>query len=151
MTKEQRMRSSLMVLGIVLLAWVVGHSVPAIAQQGTKAGALRVCTLNVAGMTCAGCEAAVRSAAKTVDGVKDVKASDDKKNADVTDDPSKTTPEAIAKVITERSGFRATAQPEKRKQRAGLTEDDQMDQLGCACRMISFADVPRAHHHEAHP
>ena len=109
------MRTSLMVLGIVLLAMVVGHSVPAIAQQGTQAGALRVCTLNVAGMTCAGCEAAVRSAAKTVDGVTDVKASDDKKNADVTYDPSKTTPEAIAKVITERSGFRATAPPEKRE------------------------------------
>jgi copper chaperone CopZ len=71
--------------------------------------------LNVAGMTCAGCEAAVRSAAKTVDGVKDVQASDDKNNADVTYDPSKTTPEAIAKVITERSGFRAMAQPEKKK------------------------------------
>jgi len=86
------MRSSLMVLGLVLLAWVVGRSVPAIAQQGTKAGALRVCTLNVAGMTCAGCEAAVRSAAKTVAGVKDVKASDDNKNADVTYDRARPRP-----------------------------------------------------------
>ncbi len=86
------MRSSLMVLGIVLLALVVGHSVPAIAQQGTKVGALRVCTLNVAGMTCAGCEAAVRSAAKTVAGVKDVKASDDNKNADVTYDRARPRP-----------------------------------------------------------
>lgn len=109
------MRSSLMVLGMMLLAFVVGRSVPAIARQGTKAGAVKVCTLKITSMTCAGCEAAVRSAAKTVDGVKDVKASYDKKNAAVTYDPSKTTPEAIAKVITERSGFRATAQSAKTK------------------------------------
>jgi len=114
-TKEQRMRSSRTVLGMTLLALVVGRSVPAVAQQGTKAGAVKVCTLKVAGMTCAGCEAAVRSAAKTVDGVNDVKASYDKKSADVTYDPSRTTPDAIAKVITERSGFKATTQPAKTK------------------------------------
>src|SRR5260370_35610939 len=119
------------------VALVVGGRVRAVAHQGTNGSAEKGCPLKVTDMTCAGCEAAVRSAAKTVDGVKDVKASDDKKNADVTDDPSKTTPEAIAKVITERSGFRATAQPEKKKIEYGLTEDDQMDQLGvCACRMV---------------
>ena len=85
------------------------------AAQQAKSDSLSTCTLNVTGMTCAGCEAAVRNAAKSVDGVKDVKASYDKKNAEVTYDPTKTTPVAIAKVITERSGFKATPQPDKKK------------------------------------
>ena len=69
--------------------------------------ATKVCTLKVSGVTCAGCEAAVRMAARSIDGVKNVKASYAKHNADVTYDPAKTTPEAIAKVITEKSGFKA--------------------------------------------
>jgi len=63
--------------------------------------------LKVSGMTCAGCEAEVRMAARSIDGVKDVKASYAKRNAEVTYDPSKTPPEAIAKVITGKSGFKA--------------------------------------------
>ena len=43
-------------------------------------------------------------AAKRIDGVKDCKA-----NYEVTYDPSKTTPDAIAKVISEKTGFKATA------------------------------------------
>jgi Cu+-exporting ATPase len=69
--------------------------------------AAHVCTLKVTGMTCAGCEAAVRMAARSADGVTDVKVSHAKSNAEVTFDPSKTTPGAIAKVITDKSGFKA--------------------------------------------
>jgi copper chaperone CopZ len=82
-----------------------------LAAQATTAQhsqpATKVCTLKIAGMTCAGCEAAVKIAAKSVNGVTDVKASYDEANADVTYDPSKTTPEAIAKVITAKTGFKA--------------------------------------------
>jgi len=42
-----------------------------------------------------------------VDGVKAVKADSDKGIADVTYDPAKTTPAAIAKVISEKAGFKA--------------------------------------------
>jgi copper chaperone CopZ len=72
--------------------------------------------LKVSGMTCAGCEAAVKIAARSIDGVTDVKASYAKKNAEVTYDPAKTSPEMIAKVITEKSGFKAEAiqQPAKK-------------------------------------
>ena len=42
-----------------------------------------------------------------VDGVTDVKVSYAKGNAEVTFDPSKTTPGAIAKVVTHKSGFKA--------------------------------------------
>ena len=86
---------------------LAGASVSAQAPTAQSRPAMKVCTLKVAGMTCAGCEAAVKIAAKSVNGVKDVKASYDKSNADVTYDPSKTTPEAIAKVITSKTGFKA--------------------------------------------
>ena len=69
--------------------------------------ATETCTLKVTGMTCAGCEAAVRMAARSVDGVTEVKVSYAKGNAEVTFDPSKTSPTAIAKVITDKSGFKA--------------------------------------------
>lgn len=75
--------------------------------------ATRVVTLNVSGMTCAGCEAAVKIAAKRVDGVKDVTVSYNKTAADVTYDPAKTTPAAIAKVITEKTGFKAEVRVRK--------------------------------------
>jgi cation transport ATPase len=48
-------------------------------------------------MTCAGCEAAVRIAARGVDGVTDVQVSHTKGSAEVTFDPSKTNPDASRK------------------------------------------------------
>lgn len=48
-------------------------------------------------------------AAKRIDGVKDCKASYKKGTAEVTYDPSKTTPEAIARAISETTGFKTTA------------------------------------------
>lgn len=107
------MKSSF-VSSLLVLTLVVAGVFSAAAQQAQRSS-VKVCTLNVTGMTCAGCEAAVRNAAKSVDGVKDVKASYDKKNAEVTYDPTKTSPVAIAKVITDRSGFKATPQPDKKK------------------------------------
>lgn len=94
------------VIGLLAVS-VAGASITAQAPAAQGQLATKVCTLKVAGMTCAGCEAAVKIAAKSVNGVKDVKASYDKANADVTYDPSKTTPEAIAKVITTKTGFKA--------------------------------------------
>ncbi len=54
-------------------------------------------------------------AAKSIDGVKDCKASFQNGTAEVTYDPAKTTPEAIAKVISEKTGYKATA-PKRTKQ-----------------------------------
>lgn len=51
----------------------------------------------------------MQHAARNVDGVKAVKAHSDKGIAEVTYDPAKTTPAAIAKVISEKSGFKAEA------------------------------------------
>ena len=94
------------VIGLLTVS-LAGASVGAQPQTAQSQPALKVCTLKVAGMTCAGCEAAVKLAAKSVNGVKDVKASYDKATADVTYDPSKTTPGAIAKVIMSKTGFKA--------------------------------------------
>lgn len=85
-------------------------------DQAPAKPATQVCTLKVTGMTCAGCEAAVHMAARSVDGVTDVKVSYAKGNAEVTFDPSKTTPGAIAKVVTDKSGFKAEpVEPQKKK------------------------------------
>ncbi len=51
----------------------------------------------------------MKLAAKTVNGVKDCKANYKTGTAEVTYDPTKTTPEAIATVISEKTGFKATA------------------------------------------
>jgi len=55
-----------------------------------------------------GCEAAVKLAAKTVDGVTDCNTDYKTGTTEVTYDPSKTTPEAIAKTISEKTRFKAT-------------------------------------------
>jgi copper chaperone CopZ len=80
-----------------ILAVLLAVGIVAVAGAQSKSA---TCTLNVTGMTCAGCEAAVKIAAKKVDGVTDITVSYDKAAADVTYDPAKTTPVAIAKVIT---------------------------------------------------
>jgi len=49
----------------------------------------------------------VRAAAKTVDGVKEVTARYKDGTAEIVYDPVKTTPEAIAQVITRKTGFKA--------------------------------------------
>ena len=67
---------------------------------------MEVVTLNVPDMFCAGCEVGVKIAANKIDGVKEVKTDSDKRTADVTFDPSKTTAQAIASAITKGTGFK---------------------------------------------
>lgn len=76
--------------------------------QSPQRSSTEVCTLKISGMTCAGCEAAVRIAARSVDGVRDAKVSYARGEAEITFDPGRTNPEAIARAITEKSGFKAT-------------------------------------------
>ena len=73
------------------------------------------CALKITGMTCGGCAVAVKMAAKKVDGVAEANVSYETGRADVTYDPTKTTPEKIAKAITENSGFKAELQPPAKK------------------------------------
>jgi copper chaperone CopZ len=102
------------VIAVVLMMWASPSAYAADAQRAEKPATL-VCTLRVSGMTCAGCEAAVRLAARSVEGVTEARASYAKGSADVTYDPAKTTPQAIAKAITDKSGFKAELVEPSRK------------------------------------
>lgn len=93
------------VVAVALMMWAWPGTRVADAQ--VEKAATRMCTLKVSGMTCAGCEAAVRIAARSVEGVTEAKASYAKARAEITYDPSKTTPQAIANAITDKSGFKA--------------------------------------------
>jgi len=98
---------------LLLVASVLALLTPAPSraadQPRTKSanqGATQTCTLKVSGMTCASCDVAGRLAAKSVPGVKTVNVDYPKARADVTYDPSKTSPQAIADAITKASGFK---------------------------------------------
>lgn len=78
-------------------------------MQARPAEASKSCTFNVTGMTCSGCEAAVKLSAKRIAGVKDAKASYAKGTAEVTYDPAKTTAEAIARTIAQKTGYKVEA------------------------------------------
>lgn len=101
---------------IAILAVTAATVVPVL--RPTLAAAARdqvkkteTCTLKITGMTCGGCAVSVKMAAKKVDGVSEARVSYENARADVTYDPAKTTPEKIARAITENSGFRAETQP----------------------------------------
>ncbi len=76
------------------------------AQTQTSVNGTQVVTLKVPDMFCGGCEVGVKVAAKKVDGVKSVKTDSNKRIAEVTFDPTKTTPEKIASAITKGSGLK---------------------------------------------
>lgn len=101
------MRKILVLAAAVLI--VGGATATAVRTQGTQtkpAEAMKICTIKVTGMTCSGCEAAVKIAAKRIDGVKDAKASYAKGTAEVTYDSARTSPDAIAKTIAEKTGYK---------------------------------------------
>ena len=96
----------LLVVTIVLGGIATATPTGVQATQAKPAEPTKVCTMKVTGMTCSGCEAAVKLAAKQIDGVKDAKASYAKGTADVTYDPAKTAPDAIAKAIAQKTGYK---------------------------------------------
>jgi copper chaperone CopZ len=104
-------------IGLIAAASVLTVAIVAVRSrtpernQARKVGAevvavnSQMVTLKVPKMDCAGCEVGVRIAASKVNGVKDVKTDSDKRTAEVTFDPSKTTAQAIASAITKGTGF----------------------------------------------
>ena len=57
----------------------------------------------------------MKQAATSIEGVKDCIANFKKGTAEVVFDPSKTTPEAIAKVIADKTGYKVTAPKQRRR------------------------------------
>ena len=106
----------LSVIAVAIVMWA-SASIQATGGQAKEKqkSTTQTSALKVSGMTCAGCEAAVRMAARSVEGVSEVKASYATGKAEVTFDPAKTTPEAISKVITQKSGFKAEPMPLPKK------------------------------------
>lgn len=98
------MRKAVAIVGLLSL-----FGVGASAQTTDKPQTGKVCVLKVSGMVCGACAAQVEKTAKKIDGVSAVKASQPKGTAEITYDPAKTSPEAIAKFITERTAFKAEA------------------------------------------
>ncbi len=101
------MRKVLLLVATIVLGGIATATAARVqATQAKPAEATKVCTMTVTGMTCAGCEAAVKLAAKQIDGVKEAKANYAKGIADVTYDPAKTGPDAIAKAIAQKTGYK---------------------------------------------
>ena len=65
--------------------------------------------LKVSGMSCSVCAKTVEKEAKKIEGVKAAKVSQPKGEAEITYDPEKTSPEAIAKKISDKTPFKAEA------------------------------------------
>lgn len=101
--------AAIAIVGLALGLSVWARSPKAEGTQQVQSQADQVSVLAIEGMTCGGCAAAVKMAAKGIDGVKDATVSYEDGRAEVTYDASKTTPEAIARVVSEKSGFKATA------------------------------------------
>jgi len=100
------MRHVLAILSIVVMfgAVVMGQQKNGDAQQRQS------CTLKVSGMVCSACSNTVEKTAKKIAGVTRVSANQKTGIAEITFDPSKTTPDAIARVITAKTNFKAEVQ-----------------------------------------
>lgn len=99
------------VVALMGLLAILGLGAPAVAQTG-KPPAGDVCTLKVKGMSCGACASKVEKTALKLEGVKAAKVSQPKGTAEITYDPSKTNPAAIAKYISDKSGFKAEHEPQ---------------------------------------
>lgn len=89
-------------LGIATLAALLMAPAFAVAEK-TQISV----SLQVDGMTCTGCVAAVKGALMKVDGVKTAQVSLERNEAVVEYDPAKTSPDALAKAVT-KAGYKAS-------------------------------------------
>jgi len=93
-------------MAILSAVTIVGTGVIAQQKDG-ESRSTQVCTIKVSGMFCGECAKTVEKAAKKVAGVTAARASQPKGVAEITYDPTKTSPAAIAKAITQKTPFKA--------------------------------------------
>lgn len=100
------MRHVLVVLSVVVMfgGVLMGQQKSGDAKPG------QACALKVSGMVCSACANTVEKTARKIAGVAAVKANQPKGMAEITYDPSKTSPEAIARVINAQTPFKAEVQ-----------------------------------------
>ncbi|HVL67641.1 MAG TPA: heavy metal-associated domain-containing protein [Vicinamibacterales bacterium] len=96
---------------LLILAALVVASGWAAAQQ--ERAALPTAALKVTGMSCEVCAERVEKVAKAIEGVTRARVDQPKGTAEITYDPDKTSPEAVARTITEKTPFKATVLPDK--------------------------------------
>ena len=77
------------------------------AARASQTDAPKVCVIKVSGMSCGACAKTVEKEAKRIDGVKAVKVGQPNGQAEITYDPTRTSPEAIAKRISDKTSFKA--------------------------------------------
>jgi len=88
------------ILAVVVMA-LLGVAQPARAANATA-------TLHIEGMTCAGCETAVKMVLKKTPGVISSEVSYEEKRAVVSYDAAKTTPAKIAKAVADALSYKVT-------------------------------------------
>lgn len=98
-------------VAVALLAFMFMAKGPGIVASGPSAQERRTvtqeCTLKVDGMACGACSNRVEKVARRVEGVRDASVSHEQGMARITYDPAKTNPAAIARAITENTGFKS--------------------------------------------
>lgn len=92
----------LLLTAAVLLA-ILGFGPPAAQRNDTTASA--VCELKVQGLVCGACAVRFEREARKIKGVRAANVDHADGRATITYDPAMTSPETIAKTVTERSGF----------------------------------------------
>ncbi|HUE85161.1 MAG TPA: heavy-metal-associated domain-containing protein [Vicinamibacterales bacterium] len=101
------------VFALVAILSFLGFGSAAVAQKDMGPAGV-VCTLTVEGMACSACAARVQKEAMKIAGVTVATVSQPKGTAEITFDASKTSPAAIAKVITDKTGFKAEVRGTKK-------------------------------------
>ncbi len=102
----------LLLLFPVLGTWGIDQCCLTRVEADTK---LTTTHFQVAGMTCGGCEAAVRMAVNRLEGITEVKASYEEGKATVTYDATRAKPEDIIKAI-EKLGYKAEVVSQEKEQ-----------------------------------
>lgn len=76
-----------------------GQEAPAAAEESAAPAQLEKAVFSVSGMTCTGCEDAIKAEVTKLDGVEQVSASHTEGRAEVSYDPGRVTPEKIREAI----------------------------------------------------
>lgn len=100
-TAKSKLARSLSGLAAVLIFLATGSLVAetGVPKPEATLKAAQTVTLSVEGMTCASCVGHIRKTVSAIDGVREVKVSLEKRNAEITFDPSKTSAEKLVSAI----------------------------------------------------
>ncbi len=102
------MRSMIAMMGI-LSVFGFGVQAQSTEKPSDKPANVTVSVLKVSGMSCGACAARVEKEAKKIPGVTAATVSQPKGQAEIRFDPMKTSADAIAKIIEDRTGFKTEA------------------------------------------